>query len=723
MKAIFKREWKALFQSVTGWLFLAVTLGLFGLYFYLYNLRYGYPYLSSTLSSIVFIQMVTVPVLTMRSLAEERKNKTDQLLLTAPVSVGKIVWGKFFAMAAVFTTSVVIMAATPLLLLPFGSVALGECYVSLLGYWLFGLACIAIGTFVSSLTESQVISAVLTFGLLFLGYMMEGICGLISTQGNLLTKILGCYDLSGGMNDFFNGILDVPAMIYYLSLILLFLFLTTQSIQKRRWSISSKKIKLGVFSTGSAALALVAAIVVNLAAAQLPEQVRSIDVTAQKLYTITDDTRTMLKGLSEDVTIYVLSGEDNGDEMVKKTLERYADASKHISVVYKDPAVYPSFYTQYTDSSISTGSLIVESGRRSRVISYNDLYEISMDYSTYSQSVTGYDAEGQLTSAIAYVTKDDMPVVYQLTGHDEQMLGETFTDAINKLNVTLETLNLLEEDGIPEDAAALIINGPAKDLSADDADKVLAYLKNGGKLLMSAGYTGKEMPNYEGILSAYQVQVKPGVVMEGDRSNFYQMPYYILTKASYTEASAQVAGDYIFIPYARGIGYPGEAGAEDAGDADGTSDGAKDAGAAEDVAYTELLSTSSQAYRKADPAKMAALEKEEGDEEGAFALGLMVSAPAENGEGTEIYVFGSDSIFTDEISEMVYGNNAALFAGVLSGFTGNEDVSVIPVKSYEVQFLTINQAGVLLSGLGLTILVPLVLLLLGIGIWARRRRW
>ena len=213
MKAIFKREWKALFQSVTGWLFLAITLGLFGLYFYVYNLRYGYPYLANTLSSIVFIQMITVPILTMRILAEERKNKTDQLLLTAPVSVGRIVFGKYLAMAAVFTIAAAIMAITPLCLQPFGKVALGESYVSLLGYWLFGLACIAIGTFVSSLTESQVISAVLTFGLLFLGYMMNGICGLISTEGNLLTTILSCYDLSGGMNNIFNGILDIQAVI------------------------------------------------------------------------------------------------------------------------------------------------------------------------------------------------------------------------------------------------------------------------------------------------------------------------------------------------------------------------------------------------------------------------------------------------------------------------------------------------------------------------------
>lgn len=718
MKAIFKREWKSLFQNVIGWLFLAITLGLFGLYFYVYNLRYGYPYLANALSAIVFIQMITVSILTMRVLAEERRNKTDQLLLTAPVSVGKMVLGKYLAMAAVFTIAVAVIGITPLFLQLFGKVALGECYVSLVGYWLFGLACIAIGTFVSSLTESQVISAVLTFGLLFLGYMMNSICGLFSIEGNLFTKILGCYDLSGGMNNFFNGILDIQAVIYYLTLILLFLFLAVQMIQKRRWSISSKKLKLGVFSTGFVALALVAAVVVNLVGTQLPDQIKNVDVTSQKLYSITEDTRAMLKELEEDITIYVLANEKSGDEMVKKTLERYRDGSGHISVVYKDPAVYPSFYTNYTDSSISEGSLIVESGKRSKVIPYNDLYETSIDYTTYSQRVTGYDAEGQLSSAIAYVTSEDMPVVYQLTGHEEQPLGSTFTDAVSKLNVTLETLNLLEVDEIPEDAGALVINGPAKDLSADDAAKVLAYLEKGGKAVLSVGYTGTEMPNYESILAAYQVSVEEGVLMEGDRSSFYQMPYYILTKASYDGATAQVSGDYIFMPYARGLSYPKEA--EEENEEDG-QEGSSDAG--EGITYKELLSTSENAYAKADPQHMATYSKEEGDAEGPFAMGLYVSAPAEGEEHTELYIFGSDSIFTDEISQMVYGNNATLFAGVISQFTDTDSASMVPVKSYDYEMLTIHQAGVLLLGLGIAILTPLVLLALGIVIWARRRRW
>ena len=133
MFAILKREVKAYFQTVTGWLFIAAVLVLYGLYFYVYNLRAGYPYISYSLSAIAFIMLITVPGLTMRSFAEERHSRTDQLILTAPVSVGKVVLGKYLAMAFVFTIDMVIIAITPLLLMSYGTIPLGESYAAVLG--------------------------------------------------------------------------------------------------------------------------------------------------------------------------------------------------------------------------------------------------------------------------------------------------------------------------------------------------------------------------------------------------------------------------------------------------------------------------------------------------------------------------------------------------------------------------------------------------------------
>ena len=208
MLAIFKREFKSYFQNVIGWLFVAALLAVYGLYFYVYNLKNGYPYISYDLNGIGFIMMIAVPILTMRSLSDEKKTKTDQLMLTSPVSVGRIVAGKYFAMATVYTIVIALFALSPLVLSIYGKVALSEAYVALFGYWLYGLSCIAVGLFISSISESVIISAILTFAALFLSYMMQSITGLISSSGNLLTKVLNCFDLYTPFENFRDRLLS-----------------------------------------------------------------------------------------------------------------------------------------------------------------------------------------------------------------------------------------------------------------------------------------------------------------------------------------------------------------------------------------------------------------------------------------------------------------------------------------------------------------------------------
>ena len=240
MIAILKREWKSYFQNITGWLFIAAVLALYGLYFLAYNLRAGYPYVSYTLSAISFIMLIAVPILTMRSMAEERHSRTDQLVLTAPVSLGKMIFGKFLAMVGVFTVAVAVIAVTPLVLAAFGTVPMGENYVAVLGFWLYGCTCIAVGMLASALTESQVIAAVVAFAFLFLGYMMNSITGLIGDH--LITKVLGAYDLYTPLQSFMSGCLDLTGVVYFVSVTALCLFLTCQCVQKRRWSMTTKKL-------------------------------------------------------------------------------------------------------------------------------------------------------------------------------------------------------------------------------------------------------------------------------------------------------------------------------------------------------------------------------------------------------------------------------------------------------------------------------------------------
>lgn len=288
MLAIYKREFKSYFQSMIGCVFVAFLVAFTGIYFTAYNLNAGYPYFSYTLSGSLIIFIVGIPLITMRSFAEERKNKTDQLLLTAPVSLTKIVLGKYLAMISVVAIPNLIFCLFPLLIKMNGTAYLKTDYISIGVFFLLGCVYVAIGMFMSALTESQMIAFITTFGLLLVLYLWNGIIGFLPSSAigsligliviftiivayvyhmtenwmlsavlevigivasvvtyivksslfeNLLTKILGKLALADVFTDITNNhIVDITGIVLYLSVIAIFIVLTIQAIQKRRWS-------------------------------------------------------------------------------------------------------------------------------------------------------------------------------------------------------------------------------------------------------------------------------------------------------------------------------------------------------------------------------------------------------------------------------------------------------------------------------------------------------
>ena len=288
MLAIYKREFKSYFQSMVGCVFVAFLVAFTGIYFTAYNLNAGYPYFSYTLSGSLIVFIVGIPLITMRSFAEERKNKTDQLLLTAPVSLTKIVLGKYLAMISVVAIPNLIFCLFPLLIKMNGTAYLKTDYISIGVFFLLGCVYVAIGMFMSALTESQMIAFITTFGLLLVLYLWNGIIGFLPSSAigsligliviltilvayvyhmtenwmlsavlevigivasvvtyivksslfeNLLTKILGKLALADVFTDITNNhIVDITGIVLYLSVIAIFIVLTIQAIQKRRWS-------------------------------------------------------------------------------------------------------------------------------------------------------------------------------------------------------------------------------------------------------------------------------------------------------------------------------------------------------------------------------------------------------------------------------------------------------------------------------------------------------
>lgn len=699
MIAILKRELKAYFTSVIGWIFMAAFFFVFNLYFVANNLIYGTPYLSYSLNNVAFVLLIIIPILAMRSMSDDRRTKTDQLLYTSPVSVPKVILGKFLALVLVFSIVVGAICLCPLLLSRFGSIPMAESYAAILGLWLYGCLSISICVFVSSLTESQVIAAVLSFALLFIGYMMEGITSIISSSGNTLTKVLNCLSTSSALNNFSNGMLDVAGIIYYVSGTLLFLFLTCQVVQKHRWSVSAKKIRRGVFNSSFVVIGIAIAVAVNVFAGQLPEKVKSVDLTTQNLYTLTDDSVKLINNLKQDVTLYVLSAENSADDTVVHTLENYEDESSHIKVEYVDPAVSPNFYSSYTDAAPSDGSIIVVSGEKSKVIDASDLYEYSVDYSTYTQTKSAYDGEGQLTSAISYVTGDNQPKVYVITGHGESSLDSSFQSALEKMNIAVEELTLLQQDAVPDDAEAIIINGPTADFSADDAAKISTYLSGGGKALITTAYNKTaDTPNFDSVLAAYDISVTSGMVMDSDNTHYYQYPFYLLPDVKSATQTSKV-DKYVFLPYAQALSNTGEH--------------------PDTLEWTDLLTSSDSAYIKTDVANIRSVEKEATDQSGQFTLAANVT---DNETGADITIVGSSLVFTQDADSVVAGQNLALFKGIFSGTSAAESPVSIDAKQYTYSNLSVNQSVAIMSETLLVMVLPIVLIVAGIVIWYRRRR-
>ena len=721
MLAIYEKELKSYFTSVIACLFIAVTTFIAGIFFIYYNLTYGYTQMYAAYNALLIL-VFTIPILTMKIVADERRLKTDQLILTSPISVGKTVVGKFLALVTIYLIPVLIMCVYPLILSRFGEVSFRLAYTNILGLFLYGCAFIAIGVFISSITESQVISAILSIVILFMGYMMNSLENMISSSGNVLTKILGAFDLLSPVDEFMSGVISLFGVVYYLTIIVLFLFLTCQSIQKRRWNVSKATISTGVFSTGFIAVAIVVAVFVNLVAGKVTDKSSwaSIDMTASKLYSITDDTKKMLKKINDDVVIYVMAAKDGSDDTIKKTLKNYENSSKHISVEYKDTKLNPYFYADYTDSAPTSNSLIVVNKKtnKSKVVDYNNIYEAdtSSYYTTGSTSYTGYDCEGQLDSAISYVLSDKNPVVYQITGHDEIGMGSKFSDAISKMNCDVEEIKLASMDSLSvDDCEMIMILGPTKDYSKDETQKVIDYLNAGGKAIIAcetykSAQTDK--PNFESILEAFGVKVVEGVIAEND-TDFYSNQYGpFFTFANGSGSFASGIDNYIIAPYAKGLQQVNK---------DDSS-----------ITYTSLATTS-KAVSKTHLKSAKKYTKEDGDVEGTFDLGAQikksVTSENENGESTttetNILALSSVYMLDDNMNELVADANLEMFNNALSEYINTDDsveTLSIPSKSLQASQLTITASVSRLVGIIVAVVLPIAILVAGIVIWTRRRK-
>lgn len=234
MFAIFKRELKAYFTSPLGYVFLAIFYAFSGLFFYIFSLSVGSTDISSVFLMMFIVLMVFVPLLTMRLLSEDKKQKTDQLILTAPVSLLSIVMGKFLAAYAIFAIGVAVMPVYGFVMSTFATVSWLPIWGNTVGLLLLGGIFVSIGLFISSLTENQMIAAI---GGFFINLMILLMNTLKSALPNgFLQDVLSSISVYSRYSEITNGIFSLSSLIFFVSVIFIFLFLTVRVLEKRCWA-------------------------------------------------------------------------------------------------------------------------------------------------------------------------------------------------------------------------------------------------------------------------------------------------------------------------------------------------------------------------------------------------------------------------------------------------------------------------------------------------------
>ena len=480
----------------------------------------------------------------------------------------------------------------------------------------------------------------------------------------------------------------------------------TKKESKEKMPLNKKYLRNGSYSTLLIVIFVAIVVVINMIVGKLPSKYTQIDISDQQLYSIGDETKKVLNNLDKDVTIYQIAQSGSEDETISNLLQKYADESKHVKVELKDPVVSPKFVSEYTSDQVSSNSLIVVCGDRNKVVNYNDMYESTMDYNTYSYQTTGFDGEGQITSAIAYVTTENLPVLYTLEGHGEKELDSTIKEDIEKANMEVKTLNLISEGSVPDDAACLLIDSPSSDISEDEKTALLDYLENGGKAMVFSDYTESTLTNFAAVLENYGVKAADGIVFEGDNQHYgMQMPYYLLPTVNSTDASSETAssGYYIIMPYAQGIQ---------------KLDDVRDT-----VTIEDILTTSDSAYSKTN-LQSETLEKEEGDVEGPFALGVSIKEDVGDGKKTQIIYYSSSYIMDSQMNQLVSGGNEKLVTESLNSMVSTEETTTvsIPSKSLEVSYLTIPDYDASFWKICTIGLIPGIFLVAGFVIWFKRRK-
>lgn len=475
-------------------------------------------------------------------------------------------------------------------------------------------------------------------------------------------------------------------------------------MKKTNSAESRRKLRLGGYSVALVCIVLALLVAVNLIVGALPSKYTRIDASELQLYTLSDETVSYLKGIDQDVTMYLITqnGAENND--VYEILSKYAAENDRLRVVIKDPSLYPQFAEKYTAEGVSENSVIVESGDKFKVVDSSEMFVLDYNaYYTTGETNYTYEGEGRITAAVSYVTSTALPELYLLTGHGEEVLSENMTESLTNKNYVLTAdFSLLTAGEVPAACDMLMINLPKQDISDKEADMILSYMEDGGHLMMITAPDDTEMPNLMRVAESYGLAMQRGVVMDGTADHHYDnymIP--VADKLSHAITDDQIENKKVtLMPFSHGISIMDQYRST--------------------VTVTGLLETSVDAYLKTNVEGIDTYEKENGDVDGPFLLGA-AAEEIYNGTETRLVWYSSGMM---EYCDLVTGNaNTDLILRSFDWMFGETAVGVnVPAKSMDRSTMVTTASQTLFWIVLMVLLIPAALLVFGFVYWLRRRK-
>ena len=639
MKTIWKRELKGYFYTAVGYVFIGVFLTVASVLFFMEILRQRSGDLPAFIGEMSYLWMLLCPVLTMRLVAEERQKRTDQLLLTSPVSLPGIVAGKYLAAVTVLLITVGTTLLFVLVVALYGRVFIQELAVNYLGFILQGCVFVALDLLISACAATPMTAAVMAFGANFLLWVMDLLENAVTVSW--ISRALRFLSVYSRGETFLLGQLSPAGVFWDLSLIAAFLALTVWKLNQDRGG--TWKLRYGGLSTLLLLITLAALTALNIGLERLEKKNGwKADFSFNAITTQGEETREVLGSLEKPVHIYALFRRGEEDAQLMELLDRYAAASPLITWEQADPSLNPTLLSRFTTETdtVEADSLIVfcEETGRARVLGPEDYVSLSVDAETGDYTYAGWTYERSITGAIAWVTRDTIPRVVILQGHGE-LDGESLAafDALLEANqYEVAYADLTEESWTPSPEDLLAFFSPLRDLSEAELEKLRTFAAQGGSFLFTCDYDDPlgSMPRYTALLRSYGFLPREGVVManpDEPASYYNHVRMYLLPRMLSTDITMDLLASGAVTTL-----LPGSRAFSEAEDTD------------RGLILSAVLESGEGSYLKLLTKDSTSVDRAEEDPEGPFPLALEARRTTAEGYVSRAFIIGCSAAWTRE---------------------------------------------------------------------------